>query len=281
VNARQELWATRRRQLAAIVRMELRRGLRSWRGIWIYFLALAPLLPMGLHGLKEVLSGENGHSLDQDTTIIAGIFHYFYLRVGVFFGCLGVFTRLYRGELMEKSLHHYLLAPVRRELLTAGKFLAGIVTTAGVFGLAVLLAFPLTYLHFGAEGWAFVFSATGLGHLGAYLLITTLACIGYGALFLLLGLLAKNPIIPAVSVLAWESINPILPSVLKPLSVIYYLQPLLPVEVPAGGKFLALFAVPADPLSPWIALPGILLFSAAILVLACLRARETEVNYSE
>jgi ABC-type transport system involved in multi-copper enzyme maturation permease subunit len=279
--AGRDLWPTRRRQLGAVVRMELRRGLRSWRALWLYLLALAPLLPMGLHGLAEAVQGHNDHSLDEDTTIVAGIFHYFYLRVGIFFGCLGVFTRLYRGELMEKSLHHYLLAPVRRELLTAGKFIAGILTTGGVFTLALLLAFPLTYWHFGAEGWAFVTSAQGVGQLTAYLAITVLACVGYGSLFLLLGLVFKNPIVPAVTALAWETINPVLPGALKLLSVIFYLQPLLPVEVPTGSEWLALFAVPADPLSPWLALPGLLIVSAAILLVAALRARETEVNYSE
>src|SRR4029450_12880016 len=94
---RARLRATRRRQLQTIVRMELRRGLRSWRGVWLYLLALAPLLPIGLHSLAAVVRGGPGHQLDQDTTILAGIFSYFYLRVGIFFGCLGLFTRLYRG----------------------------------------------------------------------------------------------------------------------------------------------------------------------------------------
>ena len=34
-------------------------------------------------------------------------------------------TRLIRGEMMERSLHYYLLAPVRREMLLLGKFIAG------------------------------------------------------------------------------------------------------------------------------------------------------------
>ena len=280
MSAQAELWATRRRQLATLVRMELRRSLRSWRGLWLYLLALAPLLPIGLHSLQALLSGTSRHSLDEDTTILAAIFHYFYLRVAIFFGCLGVFTRLYRGEMMDRSLHHYLLSPIRRELLTAGKFIAGTVTTTVIFATAVVLAFVLMYVHFGAEGRAFMLGE-GLGQLGAYLLVTTLACLGYGSLFLLLGLLARSPILPAVLVLSWESINAILPGALKVLSVIFYLQPLLPVEVPAGDDVLGLFAVPADPISPYLAVPGLLLVSGAVLLAACLRARATEIDYSE
>ena len=175
------------------------------------------------------------------------IFQFYYLRLGIFFGCLGLFTRLFRGEMMERSLHHYLLAPVRRELLTIGKFLAGLIISVATFGTAVLLAFVLMYLHFGAEARSFVLSGPGLGHLGSYLLVTALACLGYGSLFLLVGLLARNPILPAVPILIWESMNHILPASLKFLSVIFYLEPLLPVEVPAQQRAAHLLRHPRRP----------------------------------
>jgi ABC-type transport system involved in multi-copper enzyme maturation permease subunit len=272
----------RRRQLGTIVRLELNKNLRSWRGLWLYLLALLPVLPIGLHTVNALVRGTGeAHVLEQDTTVLAGIFQFYYLRLGVFFGCLGLFTRLFRGEMMERSLHHYLLSPVRRELLTVGKFLAGLIISVATFGTAVQLSFLLMYLHYGAEARAFVLDGPGLGHLGSYLLVTTLGCLGYGSLFLLLGLLVKNPILPAVPILIWESINHLLPSSLKFLSVIFYLEPLLPVEVPPSNELLTFFAIPADPVSGYIALPGLVLVSAAILLAACLRARRTEINYAE
>jgi ABC-type transport system involved in multi-copper enzyme maturation permease subunit len=272
----------RRRQLATIIRLEMRKNLRSWRGLWLYLLALLPVLPIGLHTLHALLRpGGGGHALDQDTTVLAGIFQFFYLRLGIFFGCLGLFTRLFRGEMMERSLHHYLLSPVRRELLTLGKFLAGLIISCGTFGAGVLLSFLLMYLHYGAEARSFVLGGPGLHHLASYLLVTLLACLGYGALFLLIGLLAKNPILPAVPVLLWEAMNHILPSSLKFLSVIFYLEPLLPVEVPPENVLLTYFAIPADPVAAYVAVPGLILVSGAILALACLRARATEINYAE
>jgi ABC-type transport system involved in multi-copper enzyme maturation permease subunit len=276
------LTPTRRRQLATIIRLELGKNLRSWRGLWLFLLALLPVLPIGLHTVDAMIRpGGSRHLMDEDTTVLAGIFQLYYLRLGIFFGCLGLFTRLFRGEMMERSLHHYLLAPVRRELLTVGKFLAGLIISVGTFATAVLLAFGLMYLHHGAEARAFVFDGGGLGQLGSYLLVTVLACLGYGALFLLVGLLARNPILPAVPILIWESLNHILPSSLKFLSVVFYLEPLLPVEVPPSNELLSFFAIPADPVAVYIALPGLLLVSGAVLLAACLRARRTEINYAE
>jgi ABC-type transport system involved in multi-copper enzyme maturation permease subunit len=272
----------RRRQLGTVVRLELRKNLRSWRGLWLYLLALLPMLPITLHTLVALLGdGDSRHALDHDTTILAGIIQFYYLRLGIFFGCLGLFTRLFRGEMMERSLHHYLLAPVRRELLTFGKFLAGLIISVATFGTAALLSFVLMYLHYGAEARDFIFSGPGLGHLGSYLLVTVLACLGYGSLFLLLGLLARNPILPAVPILIWEAMNHILPSSLKFLSVIFYLEPLLPVEVPPENELLTFFAIPADPVASYIAVPGLVLVSTAILLAACFRARSTEINYAE
>jgi ABC-type transport system involved in multi-copper enzyme maturation permease subunit len=271
----------RRRQLGTIVRLELGKNLRSWRGLWLYLLALLPVLPLALHTVAALIGEAGRHSLDQDTSSLAAIFQFYDLKLGIFFGCLGLFTRLFRGEMMERSLHHYLLSPVRRELLSLGKFLAGLIISVSTFGIAVLLSFVFTYLHHGAEARAFLFSGPGLVHLGAYLAVTALACLGYGSLFLLLGLLVRNPILPAVPILIWESLNHALPASLKFLSVIFYLEPLLPVEIPPHNEVLSFFAVPADPVSPYIAVPGLFLVSAAILLAACLRARNTEINYAE
>jgi ABC-type transport system involved in multi-copper enzyme maturation permease subunit len=269
----------RRRQLATVIRLELRRTLFGRRALWVYVLAFAPAVVIGLHSLDAVIS-RRPDALDEDTEILARIFQIYYLRLGIFFGCLGVFTRLFRGDMMERSLHHYLLTPLRRELLACGKFLAGAIATALIFGAAAVASFGLMYVHHGGAAIDYLLRQHGLGHLGGYLLVTVLACLGYGALFLLLGLLARNPILPAVAVLLWESVNHVLPASLKLVSVIFYLEPLLPVEVSAGG-LAALFTVPAEPIAPALAIPGLLLVSALILGGACLRVRHTEIEYGE
>ena len=274
-------WQIWRSQLRTIVRLELKKNFFRWRGFWVYLLAFGPAVIIGAHSIAsmyEAARGGHGHSLDKDTEIMAGIFQIFYLRLGIFFGCMGIFSRLFRGDVIEKSLHYYFLAPVRRELLALGKYLAGAVASIFFFGMGVLTSFVLMYIHYGQEGKAFVLGP-GLSQLGAYLGVTALACIGYGALFLLMGLVFRNPIIPSVVILLWEGINNVLPSVLKKFSVVFYLEPLCPVEVPATG-LAALFTVSADPLPTWLAVPGLLVVAALILAYACVRVRRVEISYS-
>jgi ABC-type transport system involved in multi-copper enzyme maturation permease subunit len=271
-NAPWQLWTS---QLLALVRIELRKSLWMRRSIWIYLVAFAPAGIIALHALQSPM-GRNC-TISGDTTALAFIFQ-FYLHGAIFFACMGLFTWLFRGEIVEKSLHYYFLAPMRREVLVLGKFLAGLVAAVLMFGSSVLLAFAIMYGHFGPAGRAFVFDGPGLGQLFAYLGVTVLACIGYGSVFLALSLVFKNPILPGAAVFLWESFHAVLPSLLQKLSVMFYLKQLCPVSVPPEGM-LALFTVVAEPVPAWIAVPGLLGLCTVILVFACLRIRHTEISY--
>ena len=106
-----------------LTRIEVKRNLFSWRASWIYFLAFIPTLIILIHAL---IDRHSQLSMSEDTSILAGIIQFYYIRLGVFFGCLGIFSRLIRGEMIERSLHFYLLSPVRREVLLLAKFAAGV-----------------------------------------------------------------------------------------------------------------------------------------------------------
>jgi len=267
-----ELWT---RQIAAVLRMDLRKNFLSRRGIWIYLLAFAPVVLITLHA---IIDRADNSSIRTDTEVLAGIFQFFYLRFGIFFGCLGIFTWLIRGEVIEKSLHYYFLAPVKREVLLLGKFLGGVVTSVTLFGLGVLASFSVMYGHFGAAGQYYVFNGPGMGQLLAYLGVTALACIGYGSIFLMLSLLIKNPIIPAALALGWETFNPVFPSVAQRLSITYYLKQLCPVSIPVDG-LMTLFTVVSEPVSPFVAALGPLVLAGAVLALACRMVRRFEISY--
>jgi ABC-type transport system involved in multi-copper enzyme maturation permease subunit len=266
-------WPLRRRQAWQTIRMELARTFTFWGSVRLLFLAFAPAFIIAAHAIQDQRC-----DLTQETLILGGIIQLYYVRFGVFFGCLGIFVRLVRGELAERTLHYWFLAPVRREVLVLGKFLAGVLTTVLVFGAGILACFCLMYAHFDA-GHAFVLDGPGLGQLRAYLLVATLACLGYGAVFLAMSLLFRNPIVPAVVLLFWEGINGALPVWLKRVSVTYYLKPLFPVELPIEG-ILGLFTVVAEPTPPWLAVSGMLVFAALVLAFACWRIRRLEVLYS-
>ena len=267
-----ELWM---RQIAAILRMDLRKNFLSRRGIWIYLLAFAPV---GLITLHAILDRASSGSMREDTEVLAYIFQFFYLRFAIFFGCLGIFTWLFRGEIIEKSLHYYFLAPVKREVLLVGKFVGGLITSTTLFGLGVFGSFAMMYARFGPAGQYYVFNGPGMGQLIAYLVVTALACIGYGAIFLALSLLLKNPIVPAVLVLGWESFSGVLPTVVQRLSVTYYLKQLCPVSVPAPG-ILALFTVVSEPVSTLAAVLGPIVLATLVLFAASKFVRRLEISY--
>jgi len=111
-------------------------------------------------------------------------------------------------------------------------------------------------------------------------LTATLACVGYGAVFLLTGVLFRNPMIPAAVVMVWENLNPFLPSLLKKFSVIFYLKSLCHVDIPLDGP-LAVIAVVTEPTPAWLAILGLLVVSALVLGYAAMQARKLEVSYSE
>jgi hypothetical protein len=111
-------------------------------------------------------------------------------------------------------------------------------------------------------------------HAGIYFGITILACVGYGAFFLLIGLFFRNPIIPAILLFLWERINFLLPPFLKKISVIHYLVSLDPVPMDEGP-----FAVLVEPTPAWIAIPSLLLVTILVLAISCWRVRRMEISY--
>jgi ABC-type transport system involved in multi-copper enzyme maturation permease subunit len=263
-------------QMQRLVRIEVRRNLFSWKATWIYFLAFIPAPIILLHG---IIDSHPVSGISDDTNVLAGIIQFYYIRLAVFFGCLGIFSRLIRGEMIERSLHFYLLAPVRREVLLLSKFVAGSISALLLFGTAVTLDFALMYSSFGAAGRDYIFNGPGLGQYGAYLAIIGLACLGYGAVFLLLSMMFRNPIPGGMLFLGWEAINPVLPSLLQKLSVASYLRHLMPVTIPAEGIF-ALLTVETEPVSGWAATLGLLLVIVVVLAYSCYRMRTLEIRYT-
>jgi ABC-type transport system involved in multi-copper enzyme maturation permease subunit len=274
--SKEQPWRLYGSQIFILVRNEISRNLR--RRIWIYLLAFIPVLLI----LINVIVGRRNFGVDQietDTDVLAGIIQLYYFRLGTFFACMGIFTWLFRGEMVERTLHYQFLVPVRREVLVVGKFLAGAVVAITLFETAVLACFCFTYARFGSAGKSYVFDGPGLGQLGSYLLVTALACIGYGAVFLALSLLFKNPIVPGVVIMGWETIAPIFPAWAQRLSVTFYLKHLCPVNLPLTGPF-AIFTIVAEPVSPIIAVFGLLSLTAAILVLSCFLIHRLEISYT-
>jgi hypothetical protein len=274
------LW---RHQILAIIRIDIAKTFFAKRGLWIYLLALAPLLPMVGHWLFSP-RGMGNDTLGDDVQAFAVIFQFFYLRIAIFFGCVGIFMNLFRGEMLDKSLHYYLLAPIRREVLVAGKFLSGLSAAITIFCGSVLLQWFGMFIHHGpAMLSSYMFSGPGLAHLTSYLTAAALACVGYGSIFLWAGIRYKNPLIPAAIILVWEGLNGLLPALLKKVSVIYWLKSLCPISMPTptGHNLLSLLIFDIDPAPAVIAAANLLLLAAFLITAAALRARNAEITYAE
>lgn len=263
------------RQITGIFRLELRSSLLGRRAWATYFLAFAPVGLMMLRLLLAQLR-EEPENFHQAPLIFGAIFHS-YLRTSVFLASLILFMSLFRSEILRRSLHYYFLTPVRREVLVVGKYLAALFSSVLVFAIATPLLYLLMLAPWGLGNLSqHMFQGPGLTHLVAYTGVAVLACVGYGAVFLLVGLFLRNPVVGALLIWLWESINFILPALLKKASVIFYLRSLYPVPLPDE-----VFAIIADPISPWFSVPGLVLFTTAVLALAGWRARGMEINYGE
>jgi ABC-type transport system involved in multi-copper enzyme maturation permease subunit len=235
-------------------------------------------------GKLAAMDVHGGCDFGRDSIIFATTFQLFYLRLAVFFGCLGIFMNLFRGELLDKSLHFYFLAPIRREVLLAGKYLAGLIASVVIYTTSTALQLFVMGWHLDSNSVSnFLYHNHGVAHIAAYLGVTVLACVGYGSVFLAAGLLFRNPIFPAAVILIWESITPFLPALLKKFSVIYYLTSLCPLSIPVDSGAPSLFTMLVsnpDPIAAPAAVLGLVVLAVLILFLATRSVRHLEINYT-
>jgi len=263
----------RRLQVRTLAIAEIRRSLFSARALPLFLLVGMPMVLMILRAL--FIPGSQRSNPSVATSEFAEVFNFFLLRFVVFFANALIFVRLFRGEILEQSLHLTLLAPLPRRVLVIGKYLGGLLSAVLVLVPATALTYLLVYLPHGSRGFAIMFSGAGLAHLASYLLIVVLACVSYGALFLLAGLFFKNPMVPAVLFLGWELLTPFLPQLLKSLSLVHYLVSFTPVPVPAAA-----FAILAQPVAWWAALAALAAATAVLVWLASRVATRLEISYS-
>lgn len=268
------------RQTAGILRLELKKSLLSRRAFGLYFLAIGPVLLVGLWAItplpERIFEGPA-----QTGPMIATLFQ-FYLRFSIYLSALLMFMSLFRNEVLERSLHYYFLTPVRREVLVAGKYLSALLAAwiaffVGTVGLYVMTTIPWGLGEFSRH----LFQGPGLGNLASYVMTALLGVAGYGAVFLLMGQYFKNPVIPGLLVFAWELLNPLLPATLKKVSVVFYLQSFFPIPPPDQGGPLAIFRVLVDPPPAWVSVLGLVVFTGLVIGAAGWRARRMEVAYGD
>ena len=167
-------------------------------------------------------------------------------------------------------------------MLLAGKYAAGLMASAVIFGGGTLLTLAaLLWPHDAVEVQAY-WNAGGMGHVFWYAAAAALGCVGYGSVFLAVGMYIRNPIVPAAVLLVWEGINGILPHALQKLSILYYLQSLCPVPAPMpddAPMLIRLLAAPAAPASRTGSILGLVLLTAFVLWIGSAAVRRMQISY--
>ncbi len=272
-------WGLWLRQIRAILRIEIRKNFWGRRAMLIYLLAAIPVFLMFLLTVVDTEGGGadiRGKWMHAQEAFAAIIYNGLILRTVVYFGCAWIFMNLFRGEVVDKSLHYYFLCALRREVLVAGKYISGLVASGVLFTLTTVGSlFFLYYARGYPANMNYLFDGPGLRQCLTYIGITILACVGYGAVFMVIGLFFRNPIIPGLLAYGWEWVNFLMPPLLKKISIIHYLHSLLPIPVSEGGPL----ATVVDPTPAYISVPSMIVFTAIVLFLASIRIRRLEIRY--
>src|SRR5438270_12130150 len=150
-------WSLWLRQVAAIMRLEVEKNFFGRRAVLVYLLAF---MPIGLLLLIAIMPPGTRDWLDfaHYPVLFSIIYNALILRTVVFFGCAWIFMNLFRGEMVDRSLHYYFLSPVRREVLLMGKYLSGLATSSILFTITTVVSMLLLYFpHFASESSRFFF----------------------------------------------------------------------------------------------------------------------------
>jgi len=144
INVRATSWSLWTRQVLAILRLEIKKNFLSRRAFLLYLIAGMPLVLLSMLALFPPPTDEM-ENFSQLGQVYAGIYGGLILRTLIFFGCAWVFMNLFRGEVVDRSLHYYFLSPVRREVLLVGKYLSGLIATIVLFSITTLGSILILY----------------------------------------------------------------------------------------------------------------------------------------
>src|SRR5580765_7345341 len=137
-------WSLWVRQIRAIFRLEVEKNFLGRRAILLYLLALLPVPPLALAAIFTP-PGREWQDFTNYNMIFAIVYGGLILRTVVFFGCGWIFMNLFRGDIIDRSLHFYFLSPVRREVLVVGKYVSGLATSIILFTMTTVVSMLLLY----------------------------------------------------------------------------------------------------------------------------------------
>lgn len=261
------------RQFKEIFKISLKKSFFSKQTLLIFVLALAPIFitliaALEESSLKDINAGRQGFGYIYAVLISGAV---------IFLGSAAYFISAFRGEILERSMHYYMLAPVRRDLIVYGKYCACLLTAMLIFSISTVVSYLMLYLATGtARLAADIGNGIAVTQLASYLLMSVLASIGYGSLFMAIGLAFRNPLLPILILAGLEFIYPLLPTGLKFLSIRYYVISRMPVVLTDGP-----FAIISSPMPVWASILGVVTIAGVALCVSIRILRRLEVKYLE
>ena len=144
--------------------------------------------------------------------------------LGVFYG-----TSLMADEVEDKTITYLFTRPIPRGAVLVGKYFAYLACTIFVVLPSIALVWLLIVPLRGSLGASVLDLARDLG-------LVAIGLAAYGAVFALIGAAMKRPLLVGLLyVFGWETLVMALPGNLKRISVMYYLQGLVPHAMPSDS----------------------------------------------
>lgn len=274
------------KQIGHVILLQLKRDRFRGPTLLILILTCIPVFTLSLRSViilynpldlfPHIASNDQLRSPLSELKVFSVFFHnYFqfcYIVIALYAG-----AHLFKDEFSRRTMHHLLLCSIERKFLLIGKYSAYCFLCIPLCLIAVSISYFLFLIPTGfSHSLDFIVHQKGLIYLFQYLLITILALGAYGAISIFFGLSFSNPNIPGFVLLLWEMVIAYIPGILKPISIAYYLQSMLPVDIP---KY-RIFEIIAKPASQFVSVSVLLIVSALFLAGASAILSRKEILYT-
>ena len=241
--------------LHAVYRLNLRVLLRSRRTLVIGLLCAFPILFATL-GVIFILSGIAERDLSAYTLMAfimaRGYVHFFLVVVTLFYG-----TALIADEIDDKTITYLFMRPVSRRIIYLGKYLAYLVAASLLLLPTAVVSFLIAMIA-DPPGEAVQHLPILFKDLG----VLILGILAYGALYALIGAVAKRPVFVGLGfAIVWETAVTFIPGYLSKMTIKHYLLALLPHAAEQRGVLSLL----ESPTSPPAAIAILIFITAALL----------------
>jgi len=202
------------RRAAVVVTLTIRYLLTTRRAIVTALLAMIPVI--------VVLSLAAAQVQSFNIVLFQILMVPLFLQVVLIFVTIVQAGSLIREEIEDDTLPYLLTRPISKPAIVLYKYLGYVVAMLVLLVPPVVVAYGVTEAYTGSSFGA------DLDVLGAFLAVTVLGGLAYGALFTLLSVATRRPLFAGLLFgFVWEGVVGSIPGDVPKLSVIYYLRSIL------------------------------------------------------